>query len=128
MTSLTQCAPQGNSQHTNSDHSGDHFIDALASGGRNHDATASGTHVTVIAEWLLNRRGELVRVLIDRFNGVWLVNIRKWYEAEDGAIRPGKQGIAFSVRHLPQLAEAVAKALSIARERGLIAIDGEAGK
>ena len=44
---------------------------------------------------------------------------------EGGELRPSKRGIALSVKHLPQLAEAVAKALTIARERELIAADHE---
>ena len=73
----------------------------------------------IIAEWPLKRH-ERLRVTLDLFNGVWLINSRKWFEAEDGEWRPSKQGIALGVKHLPQLAEAVAKALSIARERGLL--------
>ena len=44
---------------------------------------------------------------------------------EGGELRPSKRGIALSVKHLPQLAEAVAKALTIARERELIAANHE---
>jgi hypothetical protein len=73
----------------------------------------------IIAEWPLNTR-ESARVSIEKYNGVWLINLRKWFEAESGEMRPGKQGIALGMRHLPQLAEAVTTALSIARQRGLV--------
>jgi hypothetical protein len=73
----------------------------------------------IIAEWAINRR-ERVRVSIEQFNGTWLINIRKWFEAEDGALRPGKHGIALGIRHLPQLAEAFSKALQNATARDLV--------
>jgi hypothetical protein len=81
---------------------------------------AASHDTTIIAEWQVNRR-ERVRVSIERFDGTWLINIRRWFEADDGSIRPGKRGIALGVKHLPQLAEAIGDALASARERGLIA-------
>ena len=73
----------------------------------------------IIAEWPLKRH-ERVCVSLELFKGVWLINSRKWFETENGEWRPGKQGIALGIKNLPQFAEAVAKALSIARERGLL--------
>jgi len=78
------------------------------------------TDATIVAEWTINRR-ERLRVSIEQFNGTWLVNVRKWYEDNDGEICPGKHGIALGVKHLPQLAEAMTKALSVARELSLVA-------
>jgi hypothetical protein len=80
----------------------------------------------VIAEWPPNRR-ERARVSIEQFNGTWLINVRKWFEAEDGTPRPGKRGIAFGLKHLPQLADAVAKALAVARDRGLVPAETPGG-
>lgn len=74
---------------------------------------------TIIAEWQLNRR-EHLRISIEQFNRIWLINIRKWFDADDGALRPGKHGIALGVKHLPQLADAITKALAAARTRGLV--------
>jgi Transcriptional Coactivator p15 (PC4) len=71
------------------------------------------TDATIIAEWPINRR-ESVRISVEQYKGVDLVNIRKWFKAEDGSSRPGKAEIALNVKHLPQLAEAMTKALSIA--------------
>jgi len=88
---------------------------------RNSHQTKSDPHAGIIAEWPLKRH-ERLRISLELFNGVWLINI----EAESGEWRPSKQGIALSVKHLPHLADAVAKALSIARERGLIPVDSEA--
>jgi Transcriptional Coactivator p15 (PC4) len=71
------------------------------------------TDATIIAEWTINRR-ESVRVSVEQYKGVDLVNIRKWFKADDGSLRPGKAGIALNVKHLPQLTDAITKALSAA--------------
>jgi hypothetical protein len=81
----------------------------------------------IIAEWSINSR-ETARVSIELYKGAWLINFRKWYEAEDGELRPTRHGVALGVRHLPRLADAINQALSIARERGLVAADGEGDK
>jgi hypothetical protein len=74
----------------------------------------------IIAEWQLNRHDRL-RVSIEEYHGFPLLNVRKWFEAEDGSIRPGKRGISLAVAHLPQLAESIVKAAAVARAVGLIA-------
>jgi hypothetical protein len=96
MTLVTQDAPQGNRR-----------------------SPCSDSDSVIVAEWPLNK-AETARVAIERYKGVWLINIRKWYEGDDGELRPGK-GIALGVKHLPRLAESINKSLIIARERGLIA-------
>lgn len=52
-------------------------------------------------------RTEEVRVTLDEFRGMTLLNVRVWYRAEDGEMRPGKQGIALR----PESALAVADAI-----------------
>lgn len=52
-------------------------------------------------------RSEEVRVSLDDFRGTPLLNIRTWYLAQDGEMRPGKQGIAMG----PDRALEVAKAI-----------------
>lgn len=52
-------------------------------------------------------RSEEVRVTLDDFRGIILLNVRVWYQAEDGEMRPGKQGIALR----PDRALEVAKAI-----------------
>jgi hypothetical protein len=94
---------------------------------RNSHDTKLGPDAGIVAEWPINKR-ETVRVSIELYNGVWLINFRKWFEAEDGQMRPGKHGIALGVKHLPRLSEATTIAMTIARERGLIAADHEGGK
>jgi hypothetical protein len=103
MTTLTQDVPEGNRKPSNSD-------------------------AVIVAEWPINKRGETARVSLERFNGVWRLNSRKWFQAEDGERRPTKQGIAVNIKYLPQFAEAVVEALAIARVRGLVVDDpGRAG-
>jgi len=47
-----------------------------------------------------NRRGEEIRISVDEFNGHDLVNLRVWFQADDGDMRPGRQGIAFRLELL----------------------------
>lgn len=63
---------------------------------------------------------EEIRVSLSEFNGHQLFNIRVWYRADDGDMRPGKSGLAFKVDKLPDFADAVSLALEKARERGLV--------
>jgi len=86
---------------------------------RNSYQQKSDPGAGLIAEWPINQR-ENARVSIERYKGVWLLDCRKWFEAEDGQLRPGKSGIALAIRHLPCFAEAINKAVSIAREHGLL--------
>jgi Transcriptional Coactivator p15 (PC4) len=71
-----------------------------------------------IAEWWKNRRGESIRVRLSIYEGRNLADVRTWY-TEDGKLKPGK-GFAAEVKHLPRLADAIAKAEAKARELGLI--------
>jgi Transcriptional Coactivator p15 (PC4) len=73
-----------------------------------------------IAEWWKNRRGESIRLVLNRFEGRDVIDLRTWYtDTADGKLKPGK-GFAAEVRHLPRLASAIAKAEAKARELGLI--------
>ena len=89
------------------------------------DAAPALAEPTTIAEWWKNRRGELIRLVLNRYEGRDVVDLRTWYTAEDGKLKPGK-GFAAEVRHLPRLAAAFAKAEAKARELGLIG-DKETG-
>jgi Transcriptional Coactivator p15 (PC4) len=77
----------------------------------------------VVAEWWKNRRGESVRLVLNTYEGRNVVDLRTWYTA-DGKLKPGK-GFAAEVKHLPRLADAIAKAEAKARELGLVG--GEEG-
>lgn len=46
---------------------------------------------------------EELRVSVDEFRGHELINLRVWFEGEDGEIRPGKQGVALWIELLPEL-------------------------
>lgn len=84
----------------------------------NRRSTNSDPDEIVVAEWTLNKR-ETARVSLCLYKGTWLINLRKWFEGDDGQLRPGK-GFALGTKHLPRIAEATNKALSVARDRGLI--------
>jgi hypothetical protein len=73
----------------------------------------------VIAQWPRNAR-DTVLVRIDQFNGTMVVDIREWWTSPTGELRPGPKGITMSVRHLPSLARALAKADATARQLGLL--------
>jgi hypothetical protein len=72
----------------------------------------------VIAEWDRNSR-EVVRVALDRYNGWHTVNARVWYRDGD-TLKPSKSGITLALKHLPLLADALARSLDAARELGLL--------
>lgn len=78
----------------------------------------------VISEWPRNAR-EVIRVALDHYQGRHTVNFRVWYHDGD-VLKPGKSGITLAVRHLPAMADAIAKALDEARELGLLVDDGGA--
>jgi hypothetical protein len=79
----------------------------------------------IIAQWWKNRGGESVRVTLSTYADRTIIDLRTWYTAA-GKLQPGK-GFAADVRHLPQLAKALASAVSKARELGLISADNDNG-
>jgi hypothetical protein len=83
------------------------------------DAVPALAEPLVIAEWWKNRRGESVRLTLNRYEGRDIIDLRTWYTGDDGRLRPGK-GFAAEARHLPRLAAAFAKAEARARELGLV--------
>jgi Transcriptional Coactivator p15 (PC4) len=52
---------------------------------------------------------EEIRIGRSEFKGHNLVNIRVWFEAEDGVMRPGKAGLAFRVELLAEISAALSK-------------------
>src|ERR1700730_1327838 len=82
------------------------------------DAAPALAAPITVAEFWKNRRGESIRLVLNRFEGRDIFDLRTWYTA-DGKLKPGK-GFAAEVRHLPRLAAAFAKAVVRARELGLI--------
>lgn len=54
---------------------------------------------------------EEIRVGLQDFKGRQIAAVRVWFQAEDGSMRPGKDGLNFKVELLPELADALAKAV-----------------
>lgn len=74
-----------------------------------------------IAKFWKNRgRNESVHVALSEYEGHNLINVRVYSTGTDGVDRPTQKGIAMSVRKLPELADALNRALTKAREIGLI--------
>src|SRR5271156_2000097 len=71
-----------------------------------------------LVEFALNSR-EVIRAEIDEFNGRTIKNLRRWFRANDGRMRPTPKGLACAIRHLPALADLISEALLRARENGL---------
>jgi hypothetical protein len=89
------------------------------------DAAPALAEPITLAEWWKKRRGESVRLTLNRYEGRDVVDLRTWYTGDDGKLKPGK-GFAAEVRHLPRLAAALAKAEAKAHELGLIGDKGAA--
>lgn len=70
----------------------------------------------VIAEVRKNSR-DVIRVTLQEYQGRPICSIRVWYEADDGSMRPGRDGINFKTELLPELAEAVLAAAAEAAAR-----------
>jgi hypothetical protein len=73
-----------------------------------------------IAKFWANRGGEAVIVRLCELEGQMLVDVRKYYSAADGTLKPTPKGIALSIRKLPELAVAIGRALKRAHELGLL--------
>ncbi len=56
-----------------------------------------------------NSREEL-RVSVDEFRGHRLLNLRVWFESDDGTLRPGKQGLAVRLEMAGDLTRAIQEA------------------
>lgn len=64
---------------------------------------------------------EVVRATLSFFRGHQLVDIRAYYEAEDGSFRPTKKGLAIGLDLLPELRAAVEALERAVAARGLAA-------
>lgn len=92
---------------------------------RHQDQPEGGKTVfpLVVGEWDRNKR-EVVRVALDQYNGRHTINLRIWYRDGD-TLKPGKAGLTLSLKHLPDLAEALGAALEAATTLGLLSDEGE---
>jgi hypothetical protein len=105
MTTLAQDAPRRNNSPSNAD----------------------DVEPILIAEWPLSH-GDVARVSIRNFKGVWLIDLRKWFETGDGELRAGPKGISLSVNNLRRISAAMNEAIEVAVSRGLIQTDDEGGR
>jgi hypothetical protein len=84
--------------------------------------------VEIAKFWKNRSRNESVHVALSEYEGQNLINVRVYSTGTDGIDRPTPKGIAMSVRKLPELADAIAKALAKARELRLIDDDSDAAQ
>lgn len=82
-------------------------------------ATAAQGNRAVVASWPRNAC-ETVQVALDRYQSCDTIDVRCWFKAADGSLRPTRTGITLTIGHLPQLAAALAAALTVVSERGPI--------
>lgn len=80
-------------------------------------ASAASAFPIIIAEWDRNSR-EIIRVALDRYKGRLTVNARVWYRDGD-EVRPTKQGLTLSIKHLAFLSGALEKTALKIIELGL---------
>ena len=72
----------------------------------------------VVREIPKNSR-EVLRVTLDSYCGTNVVDIRIWYHAYE-EWRPSPRGITVSVAKLPAIADALAEAVALARQEGML--------
>ena len=74
----------------------------------------------VIAAIPSGRRGEELRVSLNTFKGRHYVALRIWYTDDAGEMKPSGKGANLKIDLLPDIAQAVNKALETARSDGLL--------
>lgn len=53
---------------------------------------------------------EEIRLTVETFKGLEIVNARVWYRTDGGEYRPGKQGLTFRLELLGDVLDALGKA------------------
>ncbi|WP_037914849.1 transcriptional coactivator p15/PC4 family protein [Sulfitobacter sp. 20_GPM-1509m] len=56
---------------------------------------------------------EIIRVTRDDFKGHDMVNVRVFFDAGDGEMKPGKQGVAFRAALLPDVLNALSQCAEV---------------
>ena len=82
--------------------------------------------VVISKFWKNRRRNESVHVSLSEYEGHCLINARVYCTGTDGIDRPTPKGLSMVVRRLPDLVDALTKALAKAKELGLIDDDAKA--
>ena len=54
------------------------------------DAAPALAEPTTIAEWWKNRRGESIRLVLNRYEGRDVLDLRTWYTGDDGKLKPAR--------------------------------------
>ena len=79
------------------------------------------TEPVVISKfWKNRRRNESVRVSLSEYKGHSIIDVRVFATGTDGIDRPTPKGVAMGIGRLSELAKALVKAETKARELGLI--------
>jgi hypothetical protein len=73
-----------------------------------------------IAKFWRNRKHEAVVVSLREYGGRCLLDARVHFLNKDGRLQPMHKGLTVTISKLPELAKAINKALTSARELGLI--------
>ncbi|MFT6675936.1 MAG: hypothetical protein ACJAVM_002133 [Sulfitobacter sp.] len=63
--------------------------------------------MTAPASEIRKNSREIIRITRDEFRGHDMVNVRVFFDAGDGEMKPGKQGVAFRAALLPDVLEAL---------------------
>jgi len=72
-----------------------------------------------LAEWPRNHN-QIVRIVLTEYNGRKGINIRVWFRAEGGDVRPTRTGIWLPLERLSEVRKGLRKAKEIAAELGFI--------
>jgi len=73
----------------------------------------------IIAELKKNSR-EIIRVAIELHRGKTVISIHTWYCDDDGKLKPGRQGVAYELKHLKRISKALKQANIQVRKNKLI--------
>jgi hypothetical protein len=79
----------------------------------------------VISKFWKNRKHDAIIVTLSTYEGHNLVDLRT-HAMKEGRLVPTPKGLAMVVRRLPELVDAITKALAKAKELGLIDDDEKA--
>jgi hypothetical protein len=83
-----------------------------------------GEPIEIEKFWKTRRRDIAIVVTLSTYEGTNIVNIREFFTGSDGCMKPSTRGLAMAVRRLPELSNAVRKALERARSLGLLPEEG----
>jgi hypothetical protein len=78
----------------------------------------------VVHQFWKNRKHDAIIVSLSTYEGRNLVDVRQHFMTKEGKLAPTQKGLAIVVLRLPELAAGIAKALTKARELGLLDDDG----